>query len=149
MNRRHSGALISGLVALLPLAFGIPATPPPPPGAPFAVIAYYGGRGRGLEDLPAGKLTHIIYSFLHLRGDSLSLDGPRDSAAIAALVSLKRKNPQLKVMLSLGGWGGCAPCSETFESPHGRSIFAASTLRVLARTGTDGIDIDWEYPVVE
>ena len=52
-------------------------------------------------------------------------------------------------MLSLGGWGGCAPCSETFATPRGRRVFAASTLRLLARTGTDGIDIDWEYPAVE
>ena len=57
---------------------------------PFAVIAYYGGRGRGVEGLPVGKLTHVIYSFLHLKGDSLAVDGPRDSSAIASLVSLKK-----------------------------------------------------------
>ncbi|HEX7573192.1 MAG TPA: glycosyl hydrolase family 18 protein, partial [Bacteroidota bacterium] len=68
----------------------------------FAVIAYYGGRGKALEDAPVEKLTHIIYSFLHLRGNSLALDTPRDSAAIASLISLKKRNPRLKVMLSLG-----------------------------------------------
>jgi chitinase len=115
----------------------------------FAVIAYYSGGGRGVEDAPAEKLTHIIYSFLHLRGNVLALDTPRDSAAIASLVSLKKRNPDLKVMLSLGGWGGCAPCSGVFATSGGRKEFAGSALRVLSDTHTDGLDIDWEYPAFE
>jgi chitinase len=115
----------------------------------FAVIAYYSGRGKAAGDVPVEKLTHIIYSFLHLRGNSLAIDTPRDSAAIASLVSLKERNPHLKVMLSLGGWGGCAPCSGAFTTPRGRMEFAESALRVLSDTHTDGIDIDWEYPAIE
>jgi chitinase len=115
----------------------------------FAVIAYYGGRGKAVGDAPVEKLTHIIYSFLHLRGNSLTLDTPRDSAAIASLVSLKKRNPRLKIMLSLGGWGGCAPCSEAFATYRGRMEFAGSVLRVLSDTHADGIDIDWEYPAIK
>ncbi len=115
----------------------------------FAVIAYYGGRGKPIEDAPVEKLTHIIYSFLHLRGNSLTLDTTHDSAAIASLISLKTRNPRLKVMLSLGGWGGCAPCSGAFATARGRMEFAGSALRVLSDTHADGIDIDWEYPALE
>jgi chitinase len=149
MKTRYAPALLPGLLALLPFVSCVSTAPPLRDASPFSVIAYYGGRGRGVESLPVEKLTHVIYSFLHLRGDSLAVDGPRDSNAIASLVSLKKQNPKLRVMLSLGGWGGCAPCSDAFATPHGRSVFAASALRLLAGTGTDGIDIDWEYPAVD
>ncbi|HUI10260.1 MAG TPA: glycosyl hydrolase family 18 protein, partial [Bacteroidota bacterium] len=119
------------------------------PGREFAVIAYYNGHGRGLDAVPAGKLTHIIYSFLHLSGNRLVLNTQADSAGIARLVSLREVNPRLKVLVSVGGWGGCAPCSGAFSSEAGREEFARSALELLRRVGADGLDIDWEYPAIE
>jgi chitinase len=115
----------------------------------FAVVAYYGGRGKAIDSTPVEKLTHVIYSFLHLRGNSLAFDGTRDSAVVASLITLKERNPRLKVILSLGGWGGCERCSEAFATPPGRKEFALSALRVLSDSHADGIDIDWEYPAIE
>jgi len=115
----------------------------------FSVIAYYNGHGRGLDSIPAGKITHIIYSFLHLKGNRLALNGPADSAGIARLVALKEQNPRLKVLVSLGGWGGCAPCSEAFSTAAGREEFTRSALDILERFHADGIDLDWEYPAIE
>jgi chitinase len=149
MNRRPAFLLLPGFLALLPLIACNPAGVPTREARPFAVIAYWSGGGKAAEGAPAGKLTHIIFSFLHLKGDTLAFDGKRDGAAIASLLSLKKRNPALKVMLSLGGWGGCAPCSGAFATERGRKEFAASALRVLRETGTDGIDIDWEYPAIE
>jgi chitinase len=149
MNRRLISPLLPCLPALLSFIACDSASLPTREGNRFAVIAYWGGRGKAVEDAPVEKLTHIIYSFLHLRGDSLTIDTPRDRAGIASLVSLKKRNPRLKVMLSLGGWGGCAPCSDAFRTSRGRMEFAASALRVLADTHADGIDIDWEYPAIE
>lgn len=67
---------------------------------------------------------------------------------MAALVALKTQHPQLKVMLSLGGWGGCESCSQVFATVSGRAAFAASVQQVLRATHTDGIDLDWEYPAI-
>lgn len=118
-------------------------------GGGFAVIGYSIGRGGGMDDSTAGKLTHVIYSFLHLKGGMLALNGPRDSAAIASLVALRERHPNLRVLVSLGGWGGCADCSGVFATPRGRKDFVRSALRVLSETRTDGLDIDWEYPAFE
>jgi chitinase len=128
-------------------AFRTPHAPAAPkPG--MAIIAYYAGDATGFRQYPTEKLTHIIYSFLHLKGALFAFDNPKDKATVAALVALKAKNPQLKVMLSLGGWTGCETCSQVFSTEQGRADFAASVKDVLTATHTDGIDLDWEYPAI-
>jgi chitinase len=115
----------------------------------FTVIAYYSGGPEQVDSLAAGKLTHIIFSFCHLKGNRLAVDSKRDSTTITKLVLLKKRHPSLKVMLSLGGWGGCAPCSEAFSTEPARKEFARSVLELNQYFGTDGIDLDWEYPTIE
>ena len=52
-------------------------------------------------------------------------------------------------MLSLGGWGGCAPCSDVFSTAKGREVFAQSVKEVNDYFKCDGLDLDWEYPTIE
>ena len=113
------------------------------------IIAYYYGDSVGFKSYPTEQLTHIIYSFLFLKGNKITFDKPHDSAAVAALVKLKEQNKSLKILLSLGGWGGCETCSEVFSTEKGRTEFAQSVKALLVRTQTDGIDLDWEYPAIE
>lgn len=114
-----------------------------------AVIAYYHGGAEDVDKFRADQLTHIIFSFLHLRGNELAVDDAGDSLTIRRLVALKQKNTGLKVLLSLGGWGGCETCSPVFATQQGRSDFAASVKRLLEAFGADGLDLDWEYPAIE
>jgi chitinase len=114
----------------------------------ISVLAYYVG-GQDVDSFAIEKLTHIIYSFCHLKGNKLAVDDAKDSAMIRKLVSLKSRNPGLKVMLSLGGWGGCASCSEVFSQKRGRREFAKSVKVVNDYFKTDGLDLDWEYPAVK
>jgi chitinase len=116
---------------------------------PFSVIAYYSAGPETVDAIPANKLTHIIFSFCHLKGNRLAVDNTRDTLTIKKLVGLKKINKDLKVILSLGGWGGCAPCSEAFSKDAGRKEFAQSVLELNQYFGTDGIDLDWEYPTIE
>lgn len=115
----------------------------------FDVIAYYTGDDKSINDYEVNKLTHIIYSFCHLKDGKLNVDNKSDSLTIKHLVSLKTKNPNLKIMLSLGGWGGCAPCSEVFSTAKGREVFAKSVKEVNDYFKCDGLDLDWEYPTIE
>jgi chitinase len=64
-------------------------------------------------------------------------------------VALKRDHPGLKVILSLGGWGGCKTCTEVFATDSGRREFAASARELCDYFHADGIDLDWEYPALE
>jgi len=112
------------------------------------IIAYYMGDGSDLGRYNINQLTHIIYSFLHLNGNQLSFDSDIDKLALQRLVALKKQHPQLKVMLSLGGWGGCETCSDIFSSADNRARFAQSTRAIIQQYHADGIDLDWEYPTI-
>lgn len=120
-----------------------------PTKAPIKVIAYYSAGADGVELIPARDLDQIIYSFCHLKGNRLAVDDTEDSVTISRLVALKEVNPRLKVILSLGGWGGCEPCSSVFSTDSARKEFAQSVLDLSIGLGTDGLDLDWEYPAIE
>lgn len=115
----------------------------------FSVIAYYTGDSETIDRYEVSKLTHIIFSFGHLKEGRFHIDNARDSATIKHLVSLKKQHPRLKIMLSLGGWGGCEPCSDAFSTAEGRAQFAQSFKVANDYFGTDGLDLDWEYPAIE
>lgn len=115
----------------------------------MTVTAYYAGDTLEINRYDPKKLTHIIYSFCHLKGNRLYVDDHDDSLRIKKLVQLKKVNPSLKVLLSLGGWGGCPTCSDVFSTKVGRNEFAASVKELNDFFDTDGIDLDWEYPAVQ
>lgn len=115
----------------------------------ISVIAYYAGkRLTEIDSIQAEKLTHIIFSFCHLKDSRLYVSNALDTAVIQKLVSLKERNKDLKVLLSLGGWGGCETCSDVFSSKKDRQEFAASVNELSQYFHTDGIDLDWEYPTI-
>lgn len=112
-----------------------------------ALIGYYAGDGESLAGHRIDHLTHLIWCFGHLQNDSMVIaDSQR--AVLERMVAFKKDNPELKVLVSLGGWGGCAPCSEAFSRADGRRTFAQSVLALLEYYRADGIDLDWEYPAV-
>jgi len=112
----------------------------------YTVTGYFHGGASNVSKVRPKLISHIIYSFCGLRGNRLYL---RDTLTVRRLVALKKQNPRLKVLLSLGGWGGCKTCSDLFTSAENREAFALSVKRANEKLGTDGIDLDWEYPAVE
>ena len=89
-------------------------------------------------------MTHINYAFGHVNDtfDGVRVDNPQ---RLKDMVALKNVNSDLKVMLSVGGWGS-GRFSEMAMDRKLRRSFADDCLRVVEEFGLDGIDIDWEYP---
>src|ERR1043165_5006712 len=114
----------------------------------IAVIGYFAGRATALDSFPVQKLTHLIFSFCHLNGNKLWVSNARDTACIQKMVSFKEKYPYLKIILSMGGCGGCKDCSSVFATDSGRNEFSRSTKELMKYFHTDGIDLDWEYPAI-
>lgn len=115
----------------------------------FRIVGYYAGRTIPVDSFEISKLTHLIWCFGNLQGNRIHINSEIDSATIKRMVQLKAQNPSLKVMLSLGGWGGCETCSDVFNTTEGREEFAESVKEISDYFKTDGIDLDWEYPAVK
>jgi chitinase len=91
-----------------------------------------------------GVVTHINYAFGHVND---SFNGVRidNEERLKQIVALKKKAPELKVLLSIGGWGS-GRFSEMAADENLRKHFANDCQRVIEDFNLDGIDIDWEYP---
>lgn len=102
--------------------------------------------GQDLRRIDARRLTHINYAFANLVGDTLVLEGRNDPASFARLNALRAQNPELQILLSVGGWGWSDYFSDAALTDSARARFARSAVRMLTTYALDGIDIDWEYP---
>lgn len=89
-------------------------------------------------------ITHINYAFGHVTDtfDGMRIDNPE---RLQEVVALKEQNPNLKVLVSVGGWGS-GRFSEMAASPKLRMAFVKDCARKMKDYKLDGIDIDWEYP---
>ncbi|MFD3872955.1 glycoside hydrolase family 18 protein [Streptomyces sp. NPDC058623] len=140
----------------------------------------------------ASKLTHINYAFGNVSAEGKcftgnvagqadawadyarpldaanSVDGVADTAEqplagnFNQLKELKAKHPNLKVLISLGGWSWSTHFSDASLTPASRKAFVESCIDLYvkgnlpqdgARGGAgaaagvfDGIDLDWEWP---
>ncbi len=119
------------------------------PNKHFRVIGYYCGSSIPVDSFEIEKLTHIIFSFGHLKGNLFHINNKTDSLTIQRMIAMKGRNPDLKVMLTIGGWSGCPTCSDVFNSKKGRQEFAQSVKTNLQFFKADGIDLDWEYPAIK
>lgn len=108
----------------------------------MVVVAYVTSWTHEVPD--PTTMTHINYAFGHVDDtfDGVRIDNPE---RLRMIVGLKSKNPSLKVMLSIGGWGS-GRFSEMASSEKNRESFVKDCRRVVTEFGLDGIDIDWEYP---
>ena len=113
------------------------------------VIGYVGGF-RGLvntERIEVEKLTHINYAFVDVqKGKAFLTNEKTDSTNFRKLKLLKEKNPDLKILISLGGWTWSENFSDAVLTEASRKTFAVSSVDIIKKYDLDGVDIDWEYP---
>lgn len=128
------------------LAVAAGRTSPPP--AEEAVIGYVFSRGKALnpDDIAATKLTHINYAFANIKDGRIIEGFEHDPENFRTLVGLKAKNPNLKILISVGGWTWSGGFSDMALTPASRAKFIESAVAFLRRYHLDGLDIDWEFP---
>lgn len=115
----------------------------------YKVIAYYGGK-MPVELIPAEKLDVINFAFAEIdpqTGRLMISDSARDTVIFKQLVELKNRNPKLKVLISVGGWGRSKWFSNVANGAENRKVFAESCVAFLRNYQFDGVDVDWEFPV--
>ena len=106
------------------------------------VVAYVTSWSEVMPD--PQYMTHINYAFGHVNE---SFNGVKidNEERLRQIVDLRKQKPELKVLLSIGGWGS-GRFSEMAANDEYRRAFAADCARVVKEFALDGIDIDWEYP---
>ena len=66
---------------------------------------------------------------------------------VQKLVAYKAQYPELKVKFQMGGWGKNADgWSQMARDEAKRKAFVEDCVAITEQYGTDGFDIDWEYP---
>lgn len=94
---------------------------------------------------PLQYVTHINYAFGKVTNtfDAVTI---KTVSRLQKILNERNKNyPDVKVLLSIGGWGA-GNFSEMAADSLKRKSFCESCLRACTKYGLDGIDMDWEYP---
>lgn len=112
------------------------------------VIAYVFPQNQVIrpETIAVEKLTRINYAFANLQGGKIVEGFPTDAQNYAVLQTLKQQNPNLKILVSVGGWLWSGHFSDMALTPKSRAIFIQSAIRFIEKYMLDGLDVDWEYP---
>ena len=118
-----------------------PDDPTPEPGQ-FIIVGYATYWDSTMPD--PSLLTHINYAFAHIKGDFETLD-IKSPSRLEKVAGLKKTKPDLKVLLSVGGWEAGNFSEMAADATH-RKNFCNNCLAAVQKYNLDGIDIDWEYP---
>ncbi|MEK5058392.1 glycoside hydrolase family 18 protein [Paenibacillus shunpengii] len=89
-----------------------------------------------------GRMTHINIAFGIIQNGVIQTSHLHNMEQIPVM---KEKYPDLKIILSVGGWSS-GGFSEAAATEDGRLRLAASAARAVKTYSLDGIDLDWEYP---
>lgn len=116
-----------------------------------------------IRDLPTHLMTHLIYKSAVLTkngqvilGDSfadteyLYPGADRDDLFLGnfgQLITVKKKQPDLRAIISIGGWGRSEHFSTLAASPDGRATIAKNAIKFMKKYHFDGIEIDWQFPI--
>jgi chitinase len=121
----------------------IPTSSPTPKQSQFRIIAYVTDAFIPAL-IPYDKLTHINYAFLIPNEDGTFRDLMNEWKVGEMIALAHQKN--VKVLISVGGWGWDAQFENLAASPETRSTFIRDLLRIVDQYQFDGVDMDWEYP---
>src|SRR5215469_11555219 len=135
-------SLAAFFLCMTGLGTGAPAAPTK------AVVAYVFPRDSVLQpgQIDAQRLTRVNYAFANIANGRIVTGFAHDAENFAFLESLKKENPSLTVLVSVGGWLWSTNFSDMALTADSRAVFIQSVMEFLAQYNLDGLDIDWEYP---
>ncbi|XP_063918544.1 acidic mammalian chitinase-like [Zophobas morio] len=103
------------------------------------------------EDIDPNLCTHVNYAFLGLNHDGtlqiLDEENDVNQGGLKRVSALKEVNPNLKVLLSIGGASADTGVFTTVAgTPELQQAMAQSAIEFFETYNFDGLDVDWEYP---
>lgn len=140
-----------GIAAAVAMALGMPwhvaGAQAAPPAADYRIVGYV-ADAQPLPSVSARKLDVINYAFAQVdaKGD-VRFMSPMAGQTLATFTGLRKINPNLKVIVSIGGWGADF-FSDVALTAQTRQHMAESVAAFIEKYDVDGVDIDWEYPTL-
>ncbi|KAJ7578635.1 glycoside hydrolase family 18 protein [Mycena floridula] len=104
------------------------------------------------DDFPPENLDYsrwdILYFAFATPSSSSRLNWDDGSQAILQRLvkSANASGAGTKIVLSVGGWGGCFYYSNSVSTAANRATFVAALVSAVNTYGLAGIDLDWEFP---
>ncbi|KAH9369865.1 hypothetical protein HPB48_013870 [Haemaphysalis longicornis] len=117
----------------------------------FQHVCYLRAENKSLPfaKVDVGLCSHIILGFAAVASDgSLDLDPVGGLQHLASFALLRRRKPDLKLMLSVGGGGGNKNFKKMVAGASRTRRFIFSAVSALRAARLDGLDLDWEFPKV-
>ncbi len=119
-----------------------------------------------VTSIPFDKLTHINYAFVGINPDTLAVEvydpwasleivypgEPWDTeykGNLGMFRKMKLQYPNVKVLISIGGWTKSHGFHNAAKTETSRRITAENLVAFMKQYELDGIDIDWEYPGID
>jgi chitinase len=120
----------------------------PPPMQSAQVIAYVFSPNAILQpgQIDPHGVTRINYAFANIQNGRVVTGHPNDPANLAFLAGLRKENPSLSILISVGGWLWSGGFSDAALTAQSRQLFIQSAVDFIGLNDLDGLDIDWEYP---
>ena len=118
-------------------------SPSPAPASQFIILAY-ATDGIFADIIPYDRLTHINYSFLTPKADGAF--NPINNGWKLKQIVKDAHEHNVRVSISVGGWGWDAQFEELAARSETRSAFVQNLTAFVGEYGLDGVDMDWEYP---
>ena len=141
-----AGAALAALIAaFVPAACSVSQVPEEPARPSKVVMGYYRTSSKAVLDhtrIAYEYLTHIAHAFAwpDASGNLVVPAGllyPELNAAAHA--------SDVKIILSLGGWGNCAGFPGMASTAANRARFIGQLVDFCRTNAYDGVDIDWEF----
>ena len=112
------------------------------------VVAYVFPRSGALQpgQIDPHRITRINYAFANIKDGRMVTGSDLDTQNFATLTALRKENPSLTVLVSVGGWEWSGGFSDAALTDQSRQTFVESVMAFLKNYDLDGLDIDWEYP---
>lgn len=131
------------------------------------VVGYYASwsmyRNFNVTDIDATRVNYVNYAFANVTNGTCAVGDPyadtdkvfpgdsTDPGTLhgnfGQLLKVKQANPNLRTLISVGGWDGSSNFSAAASTDASRAAFAAGCVNFVRQYGFDGLDVDWEYPV--
>lgn len=92
------------------------------------------------------SVTRLNYAFANIEDGRMVTGFQHDAENFSFLTGLRKQNPKLTILVSVGGWLWSTNFSDMALTHETRARFIDSAVQFITQYDLDGLDIDWEYP---